>query len=117
MKPHDYFGRRSSSACAKYAEALRKSRWSAATRGSRFQFLQSLPFVCREPAALTAVALSLAHPLPQGLGCQPNLLAIDVIAAHCDGCSGPCSCTIRMARSRTSEEYLRVVPWAHPLKE
>ena len=36
---------------------------------------------------------------------HPNLLAIDVIAAHCDGCSGPCSRTIRMARSRTSAEY------------
>ena len=38
---------------------------------------------------------------------QPNLLAIDVIAAHCDGCSGPCSRTIRTARSRTSDTYFR----------
>ena len=32
--------------------------------------------------------------------------AIASIAAHCDGCSGPCSRTIRTARSRTSGEYL-----------
>ena len=38
---------------------------------------------------------------------QPNLPAIDVIAAHCDGCSGPCSRTIRTARSRTSDTYFR----------
>ena len=41
-------------------------------------------------------------PLAQGLAVQPNLLAIEPIAAHWDGYSGPCSCTRRIARSRTS---------------
>ena len=36
---------------------------------------------------------------------QPTLLAIDSIAAHCDGCSAACYCTNRMARSRSSGEY------------
>ena len=36
---------------------------------------------------------------------QLDAPAIDVIAAHCDGCSGPCSRTILIARSRTSGEY------------
>jgi hypothetical protein len=36
---------------------------------------------------------------------HPSLLAIDAIAARWDGCSGPCSRTIRTARSRTSDEY------------
>ncbi|TAK22519.1 MAG: nucleotidyl transferase AbiEii/AbiGii toxin family protein, partial [Myxococcaceae bacterium] len=30
---------------------------------------------------------------------------MDAIAAHCEGCSAPCSRTIRTARSRTSGEY------------
>jgi hypothetical protein len=34
-----------------------------------------------------------------------RLLAIDSIAAHCHGCSAACSCTNRIARSRSSGEY------------
>src|SRR5206468_3534342 len=36
----------------------------------------------------------------------PTFIAIEVIAAHCDGCSSRCSNTIRTARSRTSWGYL-----------
>src|SRR5262249_48822271 len=36
---------------------------------------------------------------------HPILLAIELIAAHCDSCSAWCSNTIRTARSRTSGEY------------
>jgi hypothetical protein len=43
---------------------------------------------------------------------HPSFPAIDAIAAHCDGCSTPCLRAIRTARSRTSGEYLLVVPWA-----
>src|SRR5262249_17506464 len=40
----------------------------------------------------------------------PSLLAIDVIAAHSDGYSSRCSCTIRTARSRSSCGYLLRLP-------
>ena len=36
----------------------------------------------------------------------PNFEAIDVIVAHCDGCSRSCSNTMRTARSRISAGYL-----------
>ena len=100
-----YFTRRSSAAWAKYADAFRKSHSRVSIRDVAFQFLQALALVGRQaerwPVSRSAWRTQFRSVSPV----HPNLLAIDVIAAHCDGCSGPCSRTIRMARSRTSAEY------------
>ena len=44
----------------------------------------------------------LPHPAMQGLEAQPILGAIDSMAAHREGYSPRCSCTMRAARSRAS---------------
>src|SRR5262249_28808558 len=104
---HHHFGRRSSSACAKNAEALRRisfARFNSRTSRSRsfIRCRSSVVNPARWPLSRSACrthrrSVSVVH---------PSFGAIAAIAAHCDGCSGPCSRTIRTARSRTSGEYL-----------
>src|SRR6202022_189459 len=104
---HHHFPRRSSSAWAKYADALRKisfARFSSRTsRSSSFSRCRSsVVRPARWPVSRSAWrtqrrSVSVVH---------PSLPASDAIAAHCDGRSAPCSRTIRTARSRTSGEYL-----------
>jgi hypothetical protein len=36
----------------------------------------------------------------------PSFSATDLMAAHCESCDGNCSCTMRTARWRTSNENL-----------
>ncbi len=47
---------------------------------------------------------------------MPLFCAIDVIAAHCDGCSRSCSNTMRTARSRILLGTCLVVSSLHPLR-
>src|SRR5919198_3033757 len=112
-------GRRSSSA-AKKAEAL--FRTSLARRSSRFsrsrafrRSRSSLVRPGRRPSSTSARRTQL-----RSVSCEmPNLAAIEVIAAHCEGCSSWCSNTMRTARSRTSWGYLlrRVMaPTSHELE-
>src|SRR5690606_22010121 len=103
---HHHFARRSSSACAKYADALR--RISLARRSSRFSRSSSLsrsrswlvrPGRC--PASLWRRRIQ-----PRSVSAeQPIFCATDWIAAHSDSYSCACSPTSRTARSRTSAEY------------
>ena len=103
---HHHVPRRSSSAWAKYADALRKI--SLVRRNSRF----SRSSVVRR--ARSSVVRPTRWPVFRSAcrtqrrsvsGVQPNLPAIDVIAAHCDPCSLVCSRTRRTERSCTSGEY------------
>jgi hypothetical protein len=103
---HHHFARRSSSASAKDAEALRKipfarfsSRFSCSSSFSRWRTSVVKPgrlpascYACRTQRRNVSVV-------------QPSVPAMDELAAHWKGCSGPCSWTIRIARSRTSGEY------------
>jgi hypothetical protein len=79
--------RRSSSAWAKYALALR--RISLACRSSRFSRSSAFSFAAMSVGTpgLPAVALGLLHPLVQRLPVQPILDAIDMIAAQREECS------------------------------
>ena len=97
--------RRSSSAWAKYADALR--RISLAWRSSRFS--RSSARICSRSSVLAAGrwpasrcawrthdrSVSAVHPI---------LPAIEPIEAHSEACSPRCSSTIRTARCRTSGE-------------
>jgi hypothetical protein len=49
---------------------------------------------------------------------QPIFAAIELIAAHCEACSRPCSNTIRTARPHLRRKLARRLasPWLHPLK-
>src|SRR3954451_22142449 len=101
-----HFGRRSSSACAKYADAFRRisfaRRSSRLSRSSSFSRWRSS--VVSPPRCPMSRSAWRTH-FRKVSAPHPNLPAIEVIAAHCDGCSGLCSRTIRTARSRTSVEY------------
>src|SRR5690606_36932104 len=108
---HHHFGRRSSSAWAKYAEALR--RISFARFSSRFSrsssFRRSFSLVVR-PARSPASRSACRTHVNKVCGVQPIFPAMDVIAAHCDGCWSCCSTTSRTALSRTSAGYLLALP-------
>src|SRR5207344_3311700 len=104
---HHHFGRRSSSAWAKKADALRRisfarfsSRFSRSSSLSRSRSVLVTP--ARRPWSRSACrthlrSVSAVHPI---------FAAIEPIAAHCESYSASCSNTSRTARSRTSEEYL-----------
>ena len=64
--------------------------------------------------ALAPVSISsrLTHSC-RGCATQPILGAMDLVADHSDGDSPRCSCTMRTARSRTSNENLFVLFMAH----
>src|SRR5690606_19868103 len=98
--------RRSSSAWAKYADAVR--RISLARLSSRFSrsscFRRSRSEVLR-PARLPSSRSACCTQRRNDSFVQPILLAIDWIAAHCESYSLRCSATIRTARSLTSAEY------------
>src|SRR5690606_23381257 len=105
-----HFGRRSSSARAKYADAF--FRISLACLSSRFSrssaFIRSrssLVSPARTPASRSACATQLCSVC----AAQPILGAMASIAAHCEGCSLVCSSTMRTARSRTSGEKFGLV--------
>src|SRR6056297_1107069 len=117
---HHHFDRRSSSAIAKYAEALR--RISLAWRSSGFS--RSSAFI------LSAISLGMPARLPLSTSAfltqsfsvfaeQPIFAEIDVIACHREPCWAAPSRTIRTARSRTSGENLFVVllMMLHPTQE
>ena len=114
---HDQrFGRRSSSAWAKYALALR--RISLASRSSRFSrsraFTRSAAASDAASSGDAARSALRAH-LRWASAEHPNFSAIDVKAAHSEASVPPkkvfhSSFTIRTARSRTSGEYHVEVP-------
>src|SRR3954471_14127657 len=98
--------RRSSSAWAKYADALR--RISLACRSSRFSrssaLMRSRSSVVgpgRRPWSRSARRTQWRSVSPE----QPIFSAIEWIADHCEVCSASWSRTIRTARARTSGEY------------
>src|SRR5690606_1251591 len=99
--------RRSSSAWAKKADAVR--RISFARRSSRFSRSSSLSrsrsLVVIPPRRPWSVSARRTQPRRVS-AVHPIFDAIELIAAHCDGYSLSCSNTMRTARSRTSGEYL-----------
>src|SRR5262245_56819800 len=102
--------RRSSSAWAKYADALR--RISLACRSSRFSRSSAFNRSTTSDGTPDRLSLAPSDLLTHSLsvcGVQPILPAIDTIAAHRDACSNSCSRTIRTARVRISGENLFVV--------
>src|SRR5207237_8506389 len=95
---------------AKYADALR--RISLAWRSSRFSRSSALirsPSCVVGPARRPWSRSDRRTQLRSVSPVQPILPAIELIAAHCDGCSAWWSNTMRTARSRTSAENLFVV--------
>lgn len=119
-KVHHHFDRRSSSAIAKYADAIRSI--SLACRSSRFS--RSSAFI------LSAMSLEMPARLPLSTSAfltqsfnvfaeHSIFAAIDVIACQRDPCWPSLSRTIRTARSRTSGENLFVVllMMLHPTQE
>src|SRR5690606_21381973 len=103
---HHHLTRRSSSAWAKYADALR--RISFARRSSRFsrsssfsRWRSSVVSPGRRPWSRSVCRTQLRSVSAE----QPILDATDWIAAHWELCPCSCSCTSRTARSRTSEVY------------
>src|SRR5690606_39024971 len=98
--------RRSSSAWAKYADALR--RISLACRSSRTSrssaFIRARSSVVSPGRSPWSRSARRTHRRNVS-AVQPIFPAIDAIAAHCEPCSSWCSSTIRTARSRTSGEY------------
>src|SRR5262245_7539994 len=115
---HHHFGRRSNSAWAKKAAALR--RISVARFNSRFSRSSCLRRSCSvlvSPARLPWSRSACRTHWRKDSGVQPILPAIETIAAHCDSCSAWRSKTIRTARSRTSGEYFGTVFMTrYPLK-
>src|SRR5262245_31256019 len=115
---HHHFGRRSSSAWAKKAAALRRislARFNS--RFSRSSCLRRSRSVLVSPARLPWSRSACGAHWRKDSEVQPILPAIETIAAHCDSCSAWRSKTIRTARSRTSGEYFGTVFMTpYPLK-
>src|SRR5204862_990570 len=102
--------RRSSSAWSKYADALRRT--SLACRSSRSSRSRAFSRAAISVVTPGARPLSRSAFFSHSLSVcpvQPILAAIEMIAAHRDGCSRSRSNTSRTARSRTSGENLFVV--------
>jgi len=104
---------RSSSAWARYADALR--RISLARRSSKFsrsssfsRRRSSVVSPGRSPSSRSACRSHLRNASVE----QPNFSAIEQMAAHCESYWSRWSRTIRTARSRTSAEYLLRLPMA-----
>src|SRR3954462_11611704 len=97
--------RRSSSAIAKYADALR--RISLAWRSSRTSRSSVLIRSCSAvvgPARSPWARSACRTPLRKVSVVQPIFAAIEPMADHCEAWSPPWSSTIRTARCRTSGE-------------
>jgi hypothetical protein len=76
------------------------------------QLLQSLPLVAGQARALSGPAPPDAPIGAASQSCIPACRRSYAIAAHCDGCSAPCSRTIRpRAHVLRGSTYL-LVPWA-----
>ena len=102
-----HFGSRGSSSRAKKAEAA--LRISLARRSSRFSRSSSRSRSRSSVASPGRAPLSTSARRTHVRNVSaviPNFEAIDVIVAHCDGCSRSCSNTMRTARSRISAGYL-----------
>src|SRR5690606_21700800 len=99
------FKRRSSSAWAK--NALAALRMSLARRNSLFSrsncLRRSRSLLVNPSRWPASISSRLTHSC-RVWGTQPIFGAIDSIAAHSEGYSPRCSCTMRTARSRTSGE-------------
>src|SRR4029453_7827250 len=99
-------GRRSSSAPKKAAADFRISFARRSSRFSRSSVLSrsrsSLVIPGRSPSSVSALRTHLRSVSAE----TPNLCAIEVIAAHCEGCSSWWSNTSLTARSRNSRGYL-----------
>jgi hypothetical protein len=99
---HHHFDRRSSSAIAKYADALR--RISFAWRSSRFSrssaFIFSAISVGMPARRPPSTSVFLTHSF-RVWGVQPIFAAIDIAACQRDACWPSMSRTSRTARSRT----------------
>jgi hypothetical protein len=81
-----HFHRRSSSACAKNADAFAKNL----VRPLQFEVLafeplQALAFIGRQPRPLAGIALGLAHSAMERLDATPSFSPTDRIAAHGEG--------------------------------
>src|SRR5271166_111865 len=104
---HHHFGRRSSSAWAKKADALRRISFARfSPRFSRSSSLSRSRSVLVTPACRPWSRSAWRTHRRSVSAVQPILPAIEPIAAHCESCSPWCSKTSRTARSRTSGEYL-----------
>src|SRR5450830_1339501 len=101
------FSRRSSSAWAKNALASLSislaRRNSLTSRSSSFMRCASVVVTPSRMPASTSARLTHSFKV---CGTQPIFGAMDSMAAHRDGYSPRCSCTIRTAHSRTSGENL-----------
>ncbi|MEC5211755.1 hypothetical protein RCH06_000285 [Polaromonas sp. CG_9.5] len=104
--PHD-FSRRPGSAWAK--KALASFRISLARRSSLTSRSSAFIRSCSDVVVPTLAPVSTLSRLTHSFsvwGTQPILGAMDSMAAHSDGYSPRCSCTMRTARSRTSGKNL-----------
>ncbi len=81
-KRHHHFGRRSSSACTKYADALR--RISLTCRSSRSNSLMRSSSAVVAPARWPRSFWSCRTHLRSVSGVQPTFAAIELMAAHSD---------------------------------
>src|SRR4030088_1913180 len=102
--------RRSSSAIAKYADALRSISWGG--RSSRFSRSSALSRSETSDGTPDRLPLSVSAFFTQSCnvcGVQPILAEIETTAAQREACSPSWSKTIRTARVRTSGENLFVV--------
>jgi len=105
-KRHHHLPRRSSSACAKNADALRKISFARlSSRFSRSNSRNRPRSDVLNPGRSPRSRSDCCTQRRSDSAVQPILLAIDWIAAHCELCSSRCSKTIRTARSLTSAEY------------
>ena len=107
---HHHVPRRSNSACAKYADAVRRS--SFARRSSRFSRSQPVSrarsSVVR-PGRWPAFRSACRTHRRSVSAVQPNFAAIDEIAAHGDPWSGACSRTSRTARPTPRARTVMIV--------
>ena len=104
-----HFGRRSSSACAKNADALRRislARFSSTTLALQLLSIAGA-FVGGQAGALAGIALGLAHPPPERLGRAAQLRCDRRNRRPLRAVLGACApAPVRTTRSRTSGEYL-----------
>ena len=87
-----------------FLRPLRIVRSARAVRGLRA--VRLAPFLARTVHSTRAILAEHGLQYVLLVGVVPHFIAMDVIAAHCDGYSPMCSSTRRTARSRTSTGYL-----------
>ena len=110
--------RRSSSAWAKYADAFRKiSLVRFSSRFSRSNSFRRCRSSVVSPARWPRSRSAWRTHLRRVSAVQPNLLAIEPIAAHWDGYSGPSPAPDGLRALELQGNTDSVVPWAYPLRE